>query len=225
MEKRGLKQTDLAAKIGRDQTLISRYLTGQIEISDTAARSMAEVLNIDFEEMRRQLQRDRFERRKKNLTAEFKEVLTKEDKAEISPSEETAIIGGASIEEIISIPFLNSIPKNNSYKSRDKGESYVLPSEVTIDPENSFAIKVKDESITDDKVDQGDIIVVDTSAKITNGDRVLIIIDAKPILRRIYLTGETIVLQSSNSNEPVRVLSKGDDFRIVGKLAGCYKQF
>ena len=223
LRSREMTQVELASSIGRDQTLISRYLSGQIEISDKAARAIADVLEIDFEELHHQLQRDRLERKMKRLGAEFKEVL---DGSETS---DQADVGAAILMEApgaIVVPMLNFVPSSADDLSGKDTARYFLPPDMRIDPENSFAIRVSGENMIDDEVDEGDIIVVDCSANADDGDKVLAVVSGKPMLRKIYRRGETTVLQASgDSKEPVIFLSQKDDFEIVGRLALCTKVF
>ena len=211
---KGMTQVELARRIGRDQTLISRYLSGQIEISVEAARSIAEVLGIDFEELRRQLQIDKYNRQVERLEAGFREIL------------EVANVAVKEISDMPAVPLLDFVPAGAPDQLEKKAKLYVLPPGVQVDTERSFALKVSGENMTDDKVDEGDIIVVDPSAEVRDDDRVLVILSGEPALRRIYQVGETIMLLSPESREePVIFLSQKNDFEIVGRVALCIKHF
>ncbi len=220
-----MTQAELARKIGRDQTLISRYLSGQIEVSDKAARSIAEALEIDFEELHRQLQRDRLVRRREKFEAEFKDVFD-EEKAD---DRRVHVVGAATIVEsldIVTVPMLDSVPVNAHDWLAEGGRRYVLPPDAEVDAERSFAVRVIGKNMADDKVDEGDTVVIDSGAKVHDGDVVLAIVRGEPLLRRIYRTGKTTVLQASGDcSEPVVFLSRKDDFEIVGKLVLCVKFF
>lgn len=224
LEDKKMTQAGLAKKIGRNQTLISRYLSGQIEISDKAARSIVEVLDMDFEELHRQLQHDRFERRVESLRMEFKEVFDEE-----RTDDRRANVGAVTIVEspdIITVPMLDSVPVSAYGWSKEEGRRYALPPDVQVDAEKSFAVRVSGKNMADDKVDEGDIIVVDSGAEVADGDVVLAIVRGEALLRKIYRTGETTVLQASGGHEePVIVLSQEDDLEIVGRMALCIKLF
>ncbi len=70
----GMTQAILAAKIGKDQSLISRYLNGYIEISNQTARNITKVLHIDFAIFCRKLELDRYIRQQAKLEAEFEDI-------------------------------------------------------------------------------------------------------------------------------------------------------
>ena len=228
LKDRGMTQVELARRIGRDQTLISRYLNGQIEISDKAARGIAEALEIDFDLLRRQLDRDRLERRKEHMKAEFRDVLGRGEGIDITiPDEPVHIIGGVGVEEIpdvIAIPLLDFIPIGERDLPEKETEPYILPTGLSVDTEKSFALRVSEENLTDDKVDEGDIIVIDPVAKVQDGDTILVILNGQPTLRKIYRRGGAIALQSSRENtEPLILLSQEDEFEIVGRIVLCTK--
>jgi SOS-response transcriptional repressor LexA len=223
MRKKKITQVELARRIGRDQTLISKYLSGHIEISDKAARAMARVLDMDFETLHHQLQRDRLRRKQEHLMVEFKEVLEEE---EIDMSDGRSSVGAATLMEsagIIAIPLLDSVASVLRGQRRQEGRKYFLPPGIQVDAERAFALKVAERNMTDDVVDEGDIIVVDPGAEAQDGDRVLVILKGKPGLRRLYHRDKTIVLQSQD--EPILFLSPRDNFEIIGRMVLCNKIF
>ena len=223
MNEKGMTQNELARRIGKDQTLISRYLSGQIEISLEAAISIAEVLDIDFQELRHQLQRDKLERRKEKLEAQFKDLVGEEEKIDILPSDQPVhVVGAVGVQEIpdaIAVPLLDFIPLGEQDLSKEKADLYVLPPGIEVDVEKSFALKVSGEDMTDDEFGEGDIIVVDPAAEAQDEDIVLVVLGGKPVLRKIYRRGGMIVLQSSRGNAEPFILSPEDDFHIVGRVA------
>ncbi|MGQ9608366.1 MAG: helix-turn-helix domain-containing protein [bacterium] len=226
LRSKGMTQLELAERIGKDQTLISRLISGQ-PVSDATARSIAEALNIDLDEFLLQLQRDRLERKRKSLIKQFKEVISEDEKKDVLTSEkESIVVGHVGVEEQLNVSFVplaESIPFSDK-RWREKASNFVIPSSINIDKDKAFALKVSGEDMTDDKIDEGDIIVVDPSAKTQDGDRVLVLLGDKVKLKRIYQRGDAIILQApENSKEPVIFLSPKDDFTILGKLVLCTK--
>ena len=227
---KGMTQTELAQRIGKNQTLISRFLSGKVGISTEAARSIAEVLEMDFEELRHQIQRDKLKRRKEHMKAEFKEVIDPEEKDDMLSSRETAHTIGAvemlEISGLITVPMLDFIPIGGQIPSKEDSELFILPPGVQVDTEKAFAIKVSGEDMTDDKVDEGNIIVVDPGTEARDAGRVLVILNGKPALRNVYRMGESIMfLSSDNREEPAVFPVKGGDFEIVGRVVMCVKFF
>jgi SOS-response transcriptional repressor LexA len=223
MKKKKMTQVELARRIGRDQTLISKYLSGHIEISDKAARAIAKVLDMDFERLHHQLQRDRLGRKREHLMVEFGEILEEEG---TGMSNERSSVGAVTLVEsagITAVPLLDSIPSGRRGRWRKGERKYFLPPGIHVDAEKAFALKVSEENMTDDVVDEGDIIVVDPGAEAQDGDRVLVVLKGEPALKRLYHRDKTIVLQSQD--EPILFLSPRDDFEIIGRMVLCNKIF
>lgn len=224
MTAKDMTQTELARRIGKNQTLISRFLSGQAGISTDAARAIAGVLDLDFEELRHQLQRDKLERRKEHMKAEFREVLDEGEDVEIKSSEKTLSVGG--VTALAAVPLLDFIPIGGQIPSEENAEMYVLPPGVQVDTERAFALKVSGEDMTDDKVDEGDIIVVDPGTEAREAGKVLVIINGRPALKNVYRMGENIMfLSPENREEPAVFSSKDGDFEIIGRVALCVKRF
>jgi len=226
MTAKNMTQTQLARRIGKNQTLISRFLSGQAGISTDAARAIARVLDMDFEELRHQLQRDKLERRKEHMKAEFREVLDEGEDVEIKSSEKALSVGSVSVTALAAVPLLDFIPIGGQIPSEEDAEMYILPPGVQVDAERAFALKVSGEDMTDDKVDEGDIIVVDPGTEARDAGKVLVILNGKPALRNVYRMGENIMfLSPENREEPAVFSSKDGDFEIVGRVVMCVKYF
>jgi plasmid maintenance system antidote protein VapI len=66
-----MSQVALAQAIGRDQSLISRYVKGTIEVSADSAMDIARVLNINFDVLHEQLQKDKFDRAMEKIKLKY----------------------------------------------------------------------------------------------------------------------------------------------------------
>lgn len=224
LKEKEMTQLELARKIGKDQTLISRFLSGQ-PVSDATIRSISKVLGLDFEELRLQNQRDRLEHQKRSLVNKFSEVLDEEERGDILIPDKVIHVGNVGIEEItdmIVLPLLDSIPDVESENWGEGAEAHPVPSGVKLKLKQSFALRVSGKEMTDDVVGEDDVIVVDTAAKPKDGDRVVVIIKGKPMLKKFYRGGDAVIFQSPD--EPV-MLMKEHEFRIIGRVLLCTKFF
>jgi len=223
---RGMAQVELARKIGRDQTLISKYLSCRIEVSDKVARSIAKVLDMDFEKLHSQLQRDRLARRMERLETQFGEVLG--EGVEVDASSEQAYLAAyaAIVHDFAVIPMLDAMPVSASGWSKKGTAKYPLPIDSQVNAETAFAVRIAEKDMTGGEVAKGDIVVIDVGAEVADGDTVLVAVGKKPMLRKIYRRGSNIVLQAlGDSAEPVIFLSQEDDSEIIGRVALCTKLF
>lgn len=73
LRRQNMSQVALARATGRDQSLISRYVNGTIEVSADTAMAIARTLNINFDVLHEQLQRDKFNRAMEKIRLKFNE--------------------------------------------------------------------------------------------------------------------------------------------------------
>lgn len=215
MKEKGMTQQELAVKIGKDQTLISRFISG-VPIADDTARAMAEILDLNADELLKLLQREKYERQMDKLKTQFKPVAD-DDRKNINNN-----IGHVGIvNEIPQIPLLYSYSQ-----PKKKAGNYIVPTGIQLDLDNSFAIFANEKNLTDDKIEDDDIIIVDSKAKIKDGDRVLVAVNNKPELRRFYRRGDTVILQShDNSQPPLVPLPNDNEIKIIGRVVFLHKVF
>jgi SOS-response transcriptional repressor LexA len=215
LKEKGMTQQELAAKIGRDQTLISRFISG-VPIADDTARAMAEILDLDAEELLRLLQRDKYDRQMKKLKTHYRPVIGDSDK------DVTVDVGHVGV--VTETPQILLLLSYN--QPIEKAEKYTVPTGVQLDFDKAFALKVSGKNLTDDKIEDGDIIIIDPSARRKDGDRILVTINNEPELRRFYRRGNTVVLQShDNSQPPLIPLPQDDEIKMIGRVVFLHKIF
>jgi SOS-response transcriptional repressor LexA len=218
LRKKGITQEQLAEKIGRSQTLISRFITG-VSIANTTAQAIANELNIDANELIQLIQRDKLERGMKKLKAQYLPVLGEEETEELLSDKKNAVIGHVGI--VPDVPLLNSYDQNP-----EKAERYIVPTGVELDENKSFALRVVGKSMTDDKIDEGDIILVDPNAKVKDKDRILIVRNGQQELRAYQKVGDLVLLQSSTIPEASTIIPSQDkNTKIIGRVIFLHKTF
>lgn len=73
LRSQNMSQVALARAIGRDQSLISRYVKGTIEVSVDTVIDIAQVLNMNFDVLYGQLRKDKFNRSMEKLKFKYGE--------------------------------------------------------------------------------------------------------------------------------------------------------
>jgi len=221
LEKKNMTQEQLAEKIGRSQTLISRFISG-IPIADTTAQAIAQALGLNADELIQLIQRDKLERRMRKLKAQYIPVLGEDETENLIPDKKTVDVGHVGI--VADIPLLDSYDQDP-----EKAERYIVPTGIELDRDKSFALKVSGKGMTDEKIDEGDIILVDRKAKVKNNDRVLVVRGDQQEVRKYQKFENTVLLQSSTVEEvPVIILSQnaqGENAKIIGRVVFLHKAF
>ncbi|MCX7611837.1 MAG: transcriptional repressor LexA [Ignavibacterium sp.] len=105
----------------------------------------------------------------------------------------------------------------------DAIDTVELPSIVRM-PKDSFLLRVKGDSLKDAYIFDGDIIIVNPNATITDGQIVVAILDDSAVVKRFFRQNGTIILKSENkAYKPIEIKADYDKFRIVGAVVGVYR--
>ena len=87
-----------------------------------------------------------------------------------------------------------------------------------------FMLRIKGDSMIEIDIHENDLIIVNSSESISNGDIAVARIDDSVTVKRFYLENNRVRLQPENSNmEPI--YAKPDEVELVGKVVGLIRSF
>jgi SOS regulatory protein LexA len=89
---------------------------------------------------------------------------------------------------------------------------------------NHYALTVSGESMIEDGILDGDIIVVKEQSTASNGDTVVAVIDNEATVKRYYKKSKSIELHPANSSMKPIVID-GGEFSIKGILVGLIRAY
>lgn len=83
-----------------------------------------------------------------------------------------------------------------------------------------FFVRAKGDSMMNARIMDGDLLLIRRQDDVENGEIAAVLIDDEIVLKRVYKTNDTIILQSENPKYQPIVLQRNDmkDVRIIGKL-------
>ncbi len=87
-----------------------------------------------------------------------------------------------------------------------------------------LAIKAIGQSMTGAGIDDGDIVLVERTKDLKNGDKVVAIIDEIAVIKRIFFTENTVVLNPDSKKEGYKPIIMNRDFEVVGKVIDVIKR-
>lgn len=124
--------------------------------------------------------------------------------------------------EMVSIPVVGTVAAGQPILAQENIESYFpVPAEIVPSGE-SFALKVKGDSMINAGIYNGDQIFVQCCSTAHNGDTVVALIDDSATVKTFYKENNHIRLQPENdSMEPIIV----DSCQILGKVYGVFRLF
>lgn len=89
---------------------------------------------------------------------------------------------------------------------------------------NHYALKVRGQSMIEDHIDEGDIVVLRKQDTADNGERVVAMIDGAATLKKFYRRKERVVLEPSNSTMAPIIVEPNQQVQILGVLVGVIRR-
>jgi repressor LexA len=118
------------------------------------------------------------------------------------------IAAGVPIEAISQISHNVAVP---AHMLRNGGEHY--------------ALEVKGDSMIEEGINDGDIVVIKETKTAVNGDIVVALVkDSEATLKRFFYRGDAIALEAANPAYETRILPSGD-VKVQGRLVGLIRSY
>jgi repressor LexA len=124
----------------------------------------------------------------------------------------------------IEIPMLGYVTAGQPIEINEVPETINLP-ETMIGKGETFVLEVKGDSMIDEAIKDGDLVIVEKRQFANNGDMVIACIENEEVtLKRIYKEGKRVRLQPSN---PVMqpIIIKNRDVTIKGIVIGVLRTY
>jgi repressor LexA len=140
---------------------------------------------------------------------------------EITKSEDTQ---GIPIHGSIAAGEPIEVPSQESWSSVDAIDSLNLPPEFFSKKKGIYALRVKGISMIDALVDDGDVVIIEPTDYITNGDMIVawLKLESSVTLKRFYKENNYVRLQPANPlMEPIYVSAENLD--VQGKVIGIIR--
>jgi len=123
----------------------------------------------------------------------------------------------------IEIPLHGSVAAGNPIEAFEGNETIDVPAGM-IGSGNHFALTVSGESMIEDGILDGDLIVIKEQNSANNGQTVVAVMDNEATVKRYYKSKNQIELHPANSSMSPIIVNNGD-FNIKGVLVGLYRSY
>jgi repressor LexA len=123
--------------------------------------------------------------------------------------------------EMVEIPLLGWVAAGQPMDLFENRESISVPAAMV--RRDCYALRVRGNSMIDDNIQDGDIIVIEKRASAENGQSVVAMINGETVtLKRFYIEKDGVRLQPANPElEPIYL--KNEDIRILGIVRGVIR--
>lgn len=112
------------------------------------------------------------------------------------------------------VPLLGTIAAGAPVLAEEHIEDYFnIDSKIKAD----FALKIKGDSMIGAGIDEGDIVFIKKQCTLNNGEIGAVLIEGEATLKKFYMDGGTVILQSENKGYKPMIFTDCD-MQVLGKL-------
>lgn len=121
------------------------------------------------------------------------------------------------ISDIVSLPIVGKVSCGNGNLAYEDIEGYEPTPKEWINGGEYFYLRAKGDSMINARINDGDLLLIRKQQEVENGEIAAVLIGDEAVLKRVYLNGDTMVLQSENpAYAPIFVPPA--EATIIGKL-------
>lgn len=126
----------------------------------------------------------------------IKDNLSNRFSTEIRPPSNSILLRA---KEVLSLPLLGKVAAGKPIESLSHNEEIFVSPDLVKKPKNTFALKVSGDSMIEDGIHDGDVILVQEQEHAHSGEMIVATIDNEATVKRIYFNNSKIELRPSNS--------------------------
>jgi len=124
----------------------------------------------------------------------------------------------------VRLPLAGTVAAGRPIEAIEQSETLEVPAGLLRGGEN-FALKVAGESMIEEGIHDGDIVVVRKQASAEPGQTVVAMIDGEATVKKFYRKKKQIELHPANVTMKPLVVTAGQDFKILGVVAGLVRKY
>lgn len=118
------------------------------------------------------------------------------------------------------LPIVGAVSCGNGVLAYQEIEGYEEVPSSWLNGGEYFFVRAKGDSMINARIMDGDLLLIRRQEDVESGEIAAVLIDDEIVLKRVYKTNGTIILQSENPKYQPIVVQKNDmkNVRIIGKL-------
>jgi repressor LexA len=124
------------------------------------------------------------------------------------------------------VPLLGFVAAGSPIEALEDPSDHIhVPNEMIGRAQDTFALRVRGDSMIEDQICDGDVVVVESRSEARNGETVVALVEGRDAtLKRFYRKGGRVKLVPANSEmEPIEL--PADDVLIRGVVRGLLRTF
>ena len=125
----------------------------------------------------------------------------------------------------VTLPLAGTVAAGQPIEAIEDNETLEVPRDLVPPRGESFALRVRGDSMIDDQIRDGDFVVVESRSEARNGETVVALIrGADATLKKFYRSGSQVRLEPANATmQPIEVPAA--DVEIRGVVCGLLRRY
>ena len=124
------------------------------------------------------------------------------------------------------LPILGRVAAGTPILAEENIEGYVSVEKLFARREGTFLLRVAGDSMVDEGIMNGDLVVVQAGSTLENGQIGIVLLDEEATVKRVFMQKDRIALKPANhkAGYKTRYIKRFDkNVRILGKVVGCIR--
>lgn len=117
-----------------------------------------------------------------------------------------------------SLPIVGQIACGNGQFAYEDVEGYEDVPRSWLGGADHFFLRAKGDSMINARIHEDDLLLIRRQDEVENGEIAAVMINGEAVLKRVYKTSDSLILQSENPKYPPLVVPPYKDVKIIGKL-------
>lgn len=130
----------------------------------------------------------------------------------------------ANVSELVAVPIIGRVVAGPPLLAEENVVGEILVDSVIARRGRCFALEVQGDSMKDAGIKARDLLVVRQQPVAESGEIVVALLDGEATVKRLSIKNDRVELRPENARYRPIPVGDGDDFRIVGKVVGVWKQ-
>jgi len=135
------------------------------------------------------------------------------------------VLDGAERAGVVTLPLAGTIAAGRPLEAVETSETIPVPASMVQDATRAFVLRVQGESMIDEQIRDGDLVVVERRAQARDGETVVALLDgAEATLKRLEREGARVRLEPANPRLKPIVIAE-ERVQIQGVVVGVIRRY
>ncbi len=124
------------------------------------------------------------------------------------------------------LPIVGRVAAGEPILAEQNVEDYVDIKKLLGLNDDTFLLKVKGDSMVDEGIMDGDLVVVKPAVRVDNGQIAVVLLDDEATVKKVFVQKDRIALKPANKTAgyKIKYVKRSErQIRIIGKVIGCLR--